>query len=63
MIHVVLNADSCAEFSTLRPQTEYYCSAVSIRASYLSGPRFEFSTERNDTIIIVVFLSSSRQMP
>jgi hypothetical protein len=39
----VLNAESRAEFSTLRPQTEYYSSVVSIPVAYMGGPRFEFS--------------------
>jgi hypothetical protein len=47
--YIVLNADSYGEFSTLRPETKYYCSVVSIPSSYLGGPRFEFSMEGNHT--------------
>jgi hypothetical protein len=42
--YILLKADSRGEFSTLKPQTEL---VVSIPASYLGGPRFEFSMESN----------------
>jgi hypothetical protein len=47
--YVAPSTDSHGEFSSLRPQTEYYCSVVSIPASYLGDPGFEFSMERNHT--------------
>jgi hypothetical protein len=47
--YIAFNADGHREFSTSWPQNEYYCSVVSIPASYLGGPRFEFSMESNHT--------------
>jgi hypothetical protein len=47
--YVVLNADSHEEFSTLRPQTEYYFSVVRIPAAYLGAPMFKYSMESNHT--------------
>jgi hypothetical protein len=45
--YILLKADSHGKFSTLKPQTEL---VVSIPASYLGGPRFEFSMESNNNV-------------